>query len=333
MLKESSSTTKLRVVFDASCKTSTGVSLNDKQLTGPTLQDDLFSIVGRLPILLKSHNRRGNTTIKAYIALFVCFATKAVHLEIVSDLTTSAFFAAFRRFTARRGKCSDIFSDCGSNFVGAKREINEIKELLRSKEHLDIVCRVLADDGTTWHLIPPGSPHFGGLWEAGVKSVKHHLRRIVGIQRLTFEEMATTLAEIEACLNSRPMCAQSDDPDDLTALTPGHFLIGEAPMIVPDRDLTEIPTTRLTRWNMAKQLTQRFWQRWNQEYILTLQHRPKWREARAIKDDRLPPAKWQLGRIIATTTGSNGKIRVAELKYNGGTTKRTINKLCILPIE
>lgn len=294
------------------------------------------------PILLKSSNGRGNRTIKAYIALFVCFATKAVHIEVVSDLTTSAFLAAFKRFTARRGKCSDVFSDCGTNFIGAKREIGEIQSLLRSRAHQDAVCRLLADDGTRWHLIPPGSPHFGGLWEAGVKSVKHHLRRIVGQQRLTFEEMTTTLTEIEACLNSRPLCAQTDDPEDLTALTPGHFLIGEAPMVKPDLDITDVPVNRLTRWKLVNQITQRFWQRWNQEYITTLQQRPKWREPHAnvqvgqlalIKDERLPPAKWLLCRITATHTGADGKIRVADVKYNGGTTSRTINKLCILPIE
>lgn len=140
--------------------------------------------------------------------------------------------------------CNDIISDCGANFFGAKREINKIKAFLRSKEHLETVCHVLSDEGTKWHLIPPGTPHFGGLWEAGVKSVKHHLRRIVGQERMA---MATTLTEIEACLNSRPLCAQSDDPDDLAALTPGHFLIGESTMVVPDRDITDVPITRLTR--------------------------------------------------------------------------------------
>lgn len=294
------------------------------------------------PIILKSSSGRGNRTIKGYIALFVCFTTRALHLEMVSDLSTAAFLAAFRRFSARRGKCSDMFSDCGTNFVGAKREIGDITKVLKSKEHNSIVSSTLANDGTNWHLIPAGSPHFGGLWEAGVKAVKHHLRRAIGLHRLTFEEMATVLTEIEACLNSRPLCALSDDPNDLSALSPAHFLIGESSMVVYDRELTEVPMNRLTRWKLVKRMTQQFWNRWNEEYITTLNARPKWREIREdvrvgqlvlVKDERLPPAKWLLARITHTHPGADGKIRVATIKYNGGTTTRTINKLCVLPIE
>jgi len=105
----------------------------------------------------------------------------------------------------------------------------------------------MADQGTHWRFNPPAAPHFGGLWEAAVKSVKHHLRRGIGETRLTFEEMATFLAKVEACLNSRPVQALSDDPEDLSALTPGYFLIGGPLNAMPEPSLLNVPANQLTR--------------------------------------------------------------------------------------
>lgn len=87
---------------------------------------------------------------------------------------------------------------------------------LSSAKELGNLSSLLAKDGTLWKFIPPATPHFGGKWEAGVKSVKHHLKRVVGNQLLTYEAMITILTQIEAILNSRPLCALTDDPDDLS---------------------------------------------------------------------------------------------------------------------
>jgi len=106
----------------------------------------------------------------------------------------------------------------------------------------------LANDGMQWHFIPPAAPHFGGLWEAGVKSFKYHLRRVIGFRTLSKAEFATILCQIEACLNSRPITALSDDPDDLSALTPGHFLIGRLLLSIPEELVLEINANRLSRW-------------------------------------------------------------------------------------
>jgi hypothetical protein len=100
----------------------------------------------------------------------------------------------------------------------------------------------------SWHFIPPRSPTFGGLWEANVKSVKRHFKRVVGDTSLNFEEMYTILARIEACLNSRPLCSASNDPNDLLVLTPGHFLVGEPLMAPVEPNLSPLPKNRLSRW-------------------------------------------------------------------------------------
>ncbi|XP_066590776.1 uncharacterized protein [Prorops nasuta] len=146
-----------------------------------------------------------------------------------------------------------------------------------SSEFYSQVSSELATAGIDWNFIPPHSPHFGGLWEAGVKSTKHHLIRVIGEHILTFEEFATVLAEIEACLNSRPLYPMSGDMDDLTVLTPSHFLIGSSPGLIPDLPISAVPENRLSMYQLLSRLQQHFWKKWSREYLHHLQERNKWR--------------------------------------------------------
>lgn len=293
------------------------------------------------PIQLKMYPGRCKRTCKAYIALFVCTVTKAIHLELVSDLSTAAFIAAFRRFTSRRGHCSDLWSDCGTNFVGASKELDTMFKN-RKSEVVGEISEILANDQTTWHFIPPGSPHFGGLWEAGVKSIKAHLKRVIGQTLLTFEEYTTLLTQVESCVNSRPLTPISSSIDDASPITPGHFLIGEAPITIPEESLATVPVSRLDRWQLLQKMLQSLWARWSSEYLTTLQNRYKWNVRNVdpdigtvvlVKDERLPPGKWLLGRIIDKHPGRDGLTRVVTLKYKNGTFRRPIAKICPLPID
>ena len=167
--------------------------------------------------------------VKSYVCVFVSMSVKAVHLELVSDLSTESFIACLRRFVAQRRKPSSFFSDHGTNFVGAYLVLNELYVFLRSKKTNEAICDFCSIQGIKWHFIPERAPHFGGLWEAAVKSFKTHLKRVVGNSKLDFEEMSTVLAQIEACLNSRPLGTiphNDDGVDGVEMLTPGHFLIG-----------------------------------------------------------------------------------------------------------
>jgi hypothetical protein len=175
------------------------------------------------PFEIKSDNNRSKTTTKRYVALFICMATKAKHLELVSNLTTEAFIAALKRFIATRGLINHLYSDNGSNSVGANRELKEF--FFKSEEFLRQVQNYGTKTQCQWHFIPPNSPHFGGLWEAGVKSLKYHRKRIVGKALLNFEEISTLLAQVEGCLNSR-LIALYNEPNDPSYLSPGHFFIG-----------------------------------------------------------------------------------------------------------
>ncbi|CAG7821826.1 unnamed protein product, partial [Allacma fusca] len=179
------------------------------------------------PICIKRNiGGRGNQTVKAYVAVFICFSTHAIHLEAVSDMTADAFISTLRRFISRRGRPFQMFSDCGSNFLKASREITEYRDFLQKDPQATVIHEFLASKMITWHFNPPSSPHFGGLWESAVKLMKSHLIRCIGNSILNFEELSTLLTQVEACVNSRPLTPVSSSPEDLSPLTPGHFLIG-----------------------------------------------------------------------------------------------------------
>ncbi|UYV66609.1 K02A2.6-like [Cordylochernes scorpioides] len=254
-------------------------------------------------------------------------STRAIHIELISSLTTDALISTIRRFIARRGKPATIHSDNATNFVGAHKIIGKLchnasKVLTNSK-------------GIQWKFIPPSAPHFGGIWEAGVKSMKYHLRRTMGSALLNFEELTTLLAQIEACLNSRPLCPLSEDPEDLQALTPGHFLIGGSLTVLPDEDGI-IAMSLPNRWQLIQKSMNHFWTRWSQEYVSQLQQRSKWCKPQPnikegslvlIKNEQQPPLAWKIGRISKVFPGDDARIRVVEVKTANGTYRRPIVKL------
>ena len=106
--------------------------------------------------------------IKTYLALFVCFTSKAVHIEVIEDLSTADFLAGLKRFISRRGSPAEIHSDNGENFVGAKNDLHQLYQFLQSDLTQSSIANYLLSKCIQWHCIPERSPHFGGLWEAAV---------------------------------------------------------------------------------------------------------------------------------------------------------------------
>ena len=120
-----------------------------------------------------------------------------------------------------------IMSDHGTNFVGANRELKEMYDLLKEQMAKSEISRFCSTQNIQWKFIPEHTPHFGGLWEAAMKSMKFHFKRVIGDVKLNYEELTTVLTQIESCLNSRPITSSPvNDDDGMEALTPGHFLIG-----------------------------------------------------------------------------------------------------------
>ncbi|XP_055543219.1 uncharacterized protein LOC129728788 [Wyeomyia smithii] len=293
------------------------------------------------PVYLKPIHKRAAAS-KAYLSIFVCFVTKAVHIELVGDLSTAAFLTALRRFIARRGCPLHIHSNNGKNFEGARNELHVLYKQLHDKNYVGEIAEVCANQGIQWHMTPPKAPHFGGLWEAAVKVAKKHLHRQLGNAMLSFEDMATVLAEIEAAMNSRPLTPLTEDPNDLSILTPAHFLIGESLTALPAPDFSASPIGRLSHYQRLQQRVQHFWHQWKREYLQELQKENKhiapntsFQPGRMVivVDDFLAPVKWPLARIVSASPGVDGLTRVVDLRTSRGIIRRPITKICLLPYE
>ncbi|XP_070068113.1 uncharacterized protein [Drosophila takahashii] len=252
------------------------------------------------PFDIKNYKGRACLITKGYVLVFVCFSTKAIHLEPTSDLTTEKFLAAFARFVSRRGCPRQVQSDNGKTFVGAAT--------LLSRDFLQAVKESVTDayshQQLNWQFIPPGAPHMGGLWEAGVKSFKTLFYKSTATRKYTFEELSTLLAKIEACLNSRPLSPMSEDPTDLLALTPGHFLVGGPLLSIVEPELKGESKSIVNRWQHLKALHQQFQARWKEEYLKELHKRNKW---------QAPTANLRVGDLVALAPAKSANSQSACL--------------------
>ncbi|CAG9130976.1 unnamed protein product [Plutella xylostella] len=355
VIREKSETTRLRTVFDASAKSTSGLSINDLQMTGPNIQDSLFSIL----IRFRQYKYALSGDIeKMYRAVSLHQSDRDLQLILWRDsedkplqtlqLNTVTYGFSSASFLSTR--CLwQVGEECENKFIkniiqhdfyvddlltgsDSEKELSDIK---------DSVSEALAkaDEGIEFRFSPAYAPHFGGLWEAGVKSAKFHISRILGKTHLTYEELSSLFTQVEAILNSRPLCPLSPSPDDYSPLTPAHFLIGRPFTSLPAPCLLEHNTNRLDRYERLEQYKQHFWQRWTKEYICELQQRTKWRvkckdlqlnDLVLLKDDS-PPLNWRLGRIEKLFPGSDGIPRVAEVATSRGIVRRALNKICLLP--
>ncbi|XP_037959196.1 uncharacterized protein LOC119688595 [Teleopsis dalmanni] len=285
---------------------------------------------------------RGRVPYKTYIAVFVCLSTKAAHLEAVSDLSTEAFIAALKRLIGRRGLPSDIYCDNATNFVGANNKLAELKRMFFEKSNQVMLQTFCSNQFINFNFIPPRAPHFGGLWEAAVKSAKGHLYRTLSNTRFTFEELGTALIEIEAILNSRPITPHSCDPSDYEALTPAHFLIGGPLKTLSEPSPQYEAASLIDKWSRITAVKHHFWRRWSRDYLNELQIRTKWTEEQSnitegalviIHEDNMPPLRWLMGRIVHCIRGPDNLVRVVDVQTPKGVIRRPIHKLALLPIE
>jgi len=172
--------------------------------------------------------------------------------------------------------------------------------------------------------------------------MKHYMYRVIGNACISFEEMPTILTQIEACLNSCPLCQIPSCTKDPQALTPGHFLIGEPLMALPDADYSSVPMNRLSWWQFMQQCTQHLWKKWSRDCLPQLQQRYKWPTESSniqrgtmvlMKDDHVPPLQWNLVVIEVVHCGGDGLVQVADVRAQSGVFCRAIHKLCPLPVD
>lgn len=267
--------------------------------------------------------REGRSATKCYITLFTCATTRALHLELCSDMSTDKFLHAFQRFVGRRGVPHTIYSDNAQTFHSTNRELTDLWAALTvTKTH-----QYLSQHGINWKFIAPRAAWWGGWWERMVGSTKRCLRKVLGRSSIDEEGLRTVLISIEAALNSRPLTQNEDDGD---VLTPAHFLVGDR--------LTTLPTgpeptggTLARQFRLRQQLTDDFWKRWSKEYLLQLQsfhqvRQPKGKRTQLrvgdvalLQEDVQPRHLWRKARIQELRAGRDGLVRTVILSTSEGT--------------
>ena len=280
---------------------------------------------------------RGKTRAKRYLCLFTCLGVRAIHLELSYDLDTDSFLNAFNRMTARRGLPSEVYSDNGTNFVGAN---NELKALVNALD-IEEIQKTAADKGIKWHFNPPAAPHFGGVHESMVKSAKKAIYSILSNADIRDEELHTCFVAVESLLNSRPLTYQSASSMDDVPLTPNHFLHGSVGGTFAPQSVDDTAFNLKTRWRRVQEIIRHFWQRWLKEWLPSLGARAKWRTIRKdiekddiviVVDPKTPRGSWPLGRVIEVYAGKDGHVTTAKVLVKGKEFTRPIVKLCPLDL-
>ena len=277
--------------------------------------------------------------VKVYVCLFVCMSTKACHLEVVTSLHEEACLAAIARFCARRGRPTKIFSDNATKFLASRTDLDNTFEIDAFNRHMK---QNLSAKAIEWLVIPVHAPHFGGLWETSIKSMKHHLRKVMKKHILLIEHFTTLITQIECMLNSRPLTALSTDPNDLSALTPGHFLIGSPINLIPDLNSKKtIRLGNLRDFQQMQTIRNQFWKEWHRNYITSLQVRKKWLndsnsfnigDLVLVAEDNCRVLDWPLARITKLFKGNDTRTRVVEVETAKWVSNRPIVKLRKLPL-
>lgn len=278
--------------------------------------------------------KKGRSDVKRYGCVFTCMSTRAVHLEVCHSLDTDSFINALQRFTARRGKAKEIWTDNGSNFVGAKAELRKALaecNKTRIEDHL-------RQQEIKWIFNPPAASHMGGVWERLIRSVRTILMSIIPKGRLDDETLPTLMCVVESIINGRPITKLSADPSDPAPLTPNHILL-----LRNDSSFPQINSQKQDlykrRWKQVQWLADEFWNRWLCEYLPSLQKRQKWLQKHRnlqvgdlvlVNNVNTPRNMWPLGLIIETYMGQDMLVRSAKIKTSQGVYVRPISKLCLL---
>ena len=273
--------------------------------------------------------RRGST--KRYGCLFTCLVTRAVHIEIAHKLDSDSFLMAFHRFMARRGKPQKVFSDNGTNFVAANKELaDEIKAINDKKLEDEMLVQAVE-----WSFNPPHAPHTGGVWERLVRSVKSVFRHLVHDRLLTDEELLSFMCEAEKIINDRPLTKMGSDADDPTPLTPSHLLLLRGNTSTSNTEANYVRR----RWQVIQAIANDFFSRFVSEYIPELQLRQKWCDVKnnlrvndvvLVADQDLPRGQWPLGLVEEIELSSDGLVRAANVRVKDSLKRRPVNKLVLL---
>ena len=203
--------------------------------------------------------KQGRSTVKRYGCIFTCLTMRAVHIEIVHSLDADSFINALRRFIARRGAPQQIFSDNGTNFVGAFKTLRESLQELNSNR----VQEYCLQRNITWNFNPPTASHMGGAgaWERMIRSTRRILQSILERQSLNDESCLTLMAEVEGIINSRPLVPVSVSDTSQEPLTPNHLILLRSNPNLPHGLFSKNDCYVKRRWAQIQYLANQFWKR------------------------------------------------------------------------
>ena len=269
---------------------------------------------------------------KVWIVIFTCAVYRAVHLELTMSLSTLDFLDTLRRFISRRGRPSFIYSDNGTNFVGAANLLRDI--------NWDKIIKYCSVEKINWIFNPPSAPWWGGWWERLIRIVKDLLRKTLKKACLTYIELSTVLCELEATINSRPLTYLSDDPQEVKAITPSMFLQDVREIGVPDLDcIAKVDFSKRVRYQQRLKTELR--ERFRIEYLGMLEGKNKINKKAPtpveigdivfIGSDNQKRLEWPLGKVQEIIQGKDGNVRVVKLRTSQGVLSRVLQRL--IPLE
>ena len=276
--------------------------------------------------VVSRRTRASQSTNKRWAILFTCLVVRAIHIEVVDELSTSAFINALRRFVSIRGPVKEFRSDRGTNFVGATDPLGISAINVEQPE----IQHYFHQNEVSWKFNPPHGSHFGGAWERMIGVSRRILEAMMmKVPHLTHDVLVTFMAEVCAIVNSRPIVPVSTDPENPEVLTPARLLT-QKPLCGSGHSKGDIDTKDMYRkqWRQVSHLSNTFWARWKNEFLSSLQKRCKWQHDKnnlsvgdivLLRDKSVSRIDWPIGRVKSVYPSDDGKVRKVEVStYKNG---------------
>lgn len=286
------------------------------------------------PLYIKTENNA-----KTWVCLFTCMVTRAIHLELLQDMTAYEFLLGFKRFISQRGTPVEILSDNALQFKAASETLKSVWDNICK---CDDIQSYVSNSGIKWTYIVELAPWMGGFYERLVGVVKRALRKSIGRKILTLVQLQTVLKEVEAIVNSRPLVYTDDDINSNITLTPAHFLTLNPSTGIPEVECDDVDSnyspyessreSLLKIWKKGQKLSNEFWKIWREEYLTNLRERmqsllktgriqsiftPEIDDVVLIKDN-VARSMWRMGRVVELITSRDGQIRSAKVCLPSG---------------
>ena len=263
------------------------------------------------------YKKRAGKEGKAYLLLVGCSLTRAVHLEMLPDMSTEEFMHSFKKLVARRGKPDKVYSDNAKTFVAAAKRVRKI-----SKD--EQVHDYLAKNNIKWQFNLSKAPWWGGQYERLIGLVKQAFYKVVGRSSLTWKELEGVILDVEICLNNRPLAYVEDD-HELPILTPNAMITGQPSVSVIENDEASEEEELRKRAKHIQRCKKAIWKRWTGEYLRSLRERhnlkhgkmgksPEVGDVVLIKGEERNRGKWSVGIVEELYEGRDGVVRGAKIK-------------------